>query len=76
VYGDLEKAAPFAINVQVKVVISNTAGQREATDFQRLAEILRGCNYRGYIALEYEEAGDPRSECRRYIKAMRDAFAT
>ena len=29
----------------------------------------------GYIVLEYEEAGDPRVECPKYIAQLREAFA-
>ncbi len=76
-YGDLEKVAPYALNVQVKVVTANDEQRRnkEPTDFSRLASMLRQVGYRGYIVLEYEEAGDPRQQCRRYVDKIRDAFA-
>jgi sugar phosphate isomerase/epimerase len=74
VYGDLQRAAPYAINVQVKVSISNGGGGRQPTDHRRLAELLQLAHYRGYIALEFEEAGDPRSECPRHLDAIRTAF--
>lgn len=75
IYGDLAKAAPYAINVQVKVVVVGPDGKKRPTDFRQLASILRQVGYRGYIVLEYEEAGDPRVECRRYLDALREAFA-
>jgi sugar phosphate isomerase/epimerase len=75
VYGDLAKAAPYAINVQVKVVVSGPDGKKQPSDFARLARILREAHYRGYIALEFEEAGDPREECAKYIEQLRAAFA-
>ncbi len=74
-YGDLAKIAPYALNVQVKVVITDPQQKKEPSDFSRLAEILRAADYRGYIVLEYEEAGDPRVECPKYIKQIREAFA-
>ncbi|GIW90253.1 MAG: xylose isomerase [Pirellulaceae bacterium] len=74
IYGDLAKAAPYAINVQVKVVITGPDGKKQPADFRRLAEILRHAGYRGYIVLEYEEAGDPRTECPRYLDQIREAF--
>ncbi len=76
-YPDLAKIAPYALNVQVKVVTA-TGSQREhrtPTDFDRLARILREAAYRGYIVLEYEEAGDPRVECPKYMELLREAFA-
>jgi sugar phosphate isomerase/epimerase len=74
VYGDLQRVAPYAVNVQVKASISGPNGQRQPTDYRRLAEILRSVNYRGYVVLEYEDDGDPREACRRQLDAMRAAF--
>jgi sugar phosphate isomerase/epimerase len=75
VYGDLAKLAPYAVNVQVKVVVSGPDGKKRPSDFQRLAKILNDAGYRGYVALEFEEKGDPREECPKYIKQLREAFA-
>ena len=75
IYGDLAKAAPYALNVQVKVVVSGPDKRKTPTDFKRLAKIMRDARYRGYIVLEYEESGDPREECPRYVDQLRDAFA-
>ncbi len=75
IYGDLAQLAPYALNVQVKVVVSGPQGGREPADFKRLADILRKAGYRGYIVLEYEEAEDPREACPRYIAQLREAFA-
>jgi sugar phosphate isomerase/epimerase len=75
IYGDLAKIAPYAINVQVKVIISPRGGKREPTDYARLAALLRDAGYRGYIALEYEEAGNVRDECAKHLDELRKAFA-
>ena len=75
VYGDLAKLAPYALNVQIKVEVSGPGGQSQPADFPRMARILRDAAYRGYIVLEYEEAGDPRTECPRFVDQMREAFA-
>ncbi len=74
IYGDMAKIAPYTVNVQVKVTTSGPDG-RKPSDFKRLAKILREANYRGYIVLEYEEKGDPRKECPKYINQLREAFA-
>lgn len=75
IYGDLAKLAPYTVNVQVKVVVSPKGSKREPTDFKKLASILRDAGYRGYIVLEFEEKGDPREECPKYLDQMRVAFA-
>ena len=74
VYDQLEAAAAHAINVQVKVVTSDSNGQKSPADFARIADILRAANYRGYVVLEFEEEGDPRRECPRYLGELRKAF--
>lgn len=75
IYADLAKIAPYTVNVQVKVVISPQGGKREATDFAKLASLLRDSGYRGYIVLEYEEGGNPREECPKFLDELRKAFA-
>jgi hydroxypyruvate isomerase len=75
IYGELERCAPYALNVQVKVVVSGPMKKKEPTDYKRLAKIMRDANYRGYIVLEYEEAGDPRKECLPALEQLREAFA-
>lgn len=75
IYGDLAKLAPYALNVQVKVVVSGPDGRSVPADFRRLAKILTEAGYRGYIVLEYEEREDPRVSCPRYMDQLREAFA-
>ena len=75
IYGDLETIAPYALNVQIKVVVSGPDKQKRAADFQRLAKMMKDTNYRGYIVLEYEEAEDPRTACHSFVEEMRAAFA-
>jgi sugar phosphate isomerase/epimerase len=75
VYAEMAKVAPYALNVQIKVAVSGPDGKEKETDFKRVAKILRDANYRGYVALEFEERGEPRAECEKYLKVMRDAFA-
>jgi sugar phosphate isomerase/epimerase len=72
-YADMVKMAPYALNVQVKVTIA-LRGEKAPSDFRRLAKIMAAAGYRGYIVLEYEEAGDPRQECPRHVDQLREAF--
>ncbi len=74
-YEDLAKIAPYALNVQVKVVMTLGPGAKpEPADFKRLAKIMNDAAYRGYIVLEYEEREDPREACPRYLDELRAAF--
>lgn len=73
-YDDLAKIAPYAVNVQIKVVIHAANSEKEPADFKRLAKIMVDAGYRGYIVLEYEEKPDPRTECPKFVDQMRAAF--
>ncbi|MFM7115679.1 MAG: sugar phosphate isomerase/epimerase family protein [Planctomycetota bacterium] len=74
VYGDLARVAPYAVNVQVNVSITEK-GVKQPVDFKRLAKILQAAEYKGYVVLEYEEAEEPRGACKRYLEELRVAFA-
>ena len=74
-YAELERIAPYSLNAQIKVVMSGPDRKKVPADFKRLARIMRGANYRGYIVLEYEEAGNVREECAKYLEQVREAFA-
>jgi sugar phosphate isomerase/epimerase len=73
-YADMAQLAPYAINVQVKVSIAPAGGKLQRADFRRLAQIMTGAGYRGYIVLEFEENEDAREACPRYVNEMREAF--
>lgn len=75
IYGELAKIAPYALNVQIKVSVQPEGGQRQPSDFKRLASILTESGYRGYIVLEFEEPEEPRSACPRYMEKLREAFS-
>jgi sugar phosphate isomerase/epimerase len=75
VYAELEQIAPYAINAQIKVVVSPAGERKQPSDFKRLAKILREANYRGYVVLEYEENENPRVACPKFIEQLREAFA-
>jgi sugar phosphate isomerase/epimerase len=74
-YADLARIAPYAVNTQIKVAIAGPDKKKVPSDFKKLAKIMRDANYRGYIVLEYEEAGNVRQECPKYMDQIRQAFA-
>jgi sugar phosphate isomerase/epimerase len=70
-YADLALIAPYAVTVQLKTEIQRQGGKKEEADLKRLITILRDANYRGYVALEYEAAEDPKKAVPRYLKILR-----
>ncbi len=74
-YAELERIAPYALNAQIKVVMSGPDKKKVPADMKRLARILREAHYRGYVVLDYEEDGNPREESAKYLDQLREAFA-
>lgn len=70
-YADLAKLAPYAVTVQIKTEIERANKKKEDADLKRLVEILRNVGYRGYIALEYEAAEDPKEAIPRHIETLK-----
>lgn len=70
-YRDLARIAPFAVNVQLKTEIQRKGKPKEEADLEALLNILRQVNYRGYVALEYEAAEDPKTAVPRYVAQLR-----
>ncbi len=70
-YADLERLAPYAVVVQLKTEIQRRGKPREPADLKRLTDILRGPGYRGYVALEYEAAEEPKVAVPRALDALK-----
>src|SRR5450755_3239555 len=71
-YQQIEMCAPYATNVHYKADV-HVAKKAEPTDAGRVLGILAKAGYRGYLALEYEAAGDPKVEVPKLIGQMRQA---
>jgi sugar phosphate isomerase/epimerase len=72
-YADLAKIAPYAVVSQIKTEV-HPKGKREDADLKRLLDILRSTGFRGYVALEYEAAEDPKTAVPKAIEALRRAL--
>jgi len=70
-YRDLAKIAPYAINAQLKLSVVRK-GKREEADLKKTVQILKEAGYRGWVALEYEERGDPKKEIPKHIETLRE----
>ncbi|MBI1918046.1 MAG: sugar phosphate isomerase/epimerase [Planctomycetes bacterium] len=70
-YADLARLAPYAVTVQIKTEIQRAGRRKEDADLKRLLDILRAADYRGYVALEYEAAEDPKTAVPRHVETLR-----
>jgi sugar phosphate isomerase/epimerase len=73
-YGDLAKAAPYAVVAQIKTEIS-PSGVTEEANLPRIVGILRAAGYRGFVALEYEAKEDPFVAVPRYLEQLQQLIA-
>ena len=65
-YAELKLAAPYAVTAQIKVNIAS-----KPADLSRVVQILKDVNYRGWLALEYEEEEEPKVAVPRYLGELR-----
>lgn len=74
-YADLAKIAPYAVNVQLKMEMRPSGGEREPADIQRVVKILREANYQGWFVLEYEAQEDPFEAIPPVLEQLRGLLA-
>jgi sugar phosphate isomerase/epimerase len=70
-YADLTRLAPYAVTVQIKTEIQRRGMKKEDSDLSRLIGILRSAGYRGYVALEYEAAEEPKTAIPRHMETLK-----
>ncbi len=82
-YAEIEKAAPYAVNWQVKQSPLGVEKEAEApTDLKRLVRIVRASGYRGYLPIETLSprggtgpAYDPFTVVPKFLAEVRQALA-
>ena len=73
-YESLAKAAPQAVNVQLKANIRGEDGTEEPVDIDRIRQILIEADYKGWIVLEYEEE-NPREAIPPYVERLQGLYS-
>ncbi len=75
-YADLEKCAPYTVNVQFKGYVQPRGVKEKQPDTAAHAcALLRRAGYQGWVALEYELPEDPRVRVPVMLREMRTAMA-
>jgi sugar phosphate isomerase/epimerase len=69
-YAKLARIAPYSVNAQIKVEIP-VDGDRQPADLDRIIDILKQANYKGYVTLEYEGGEDPYKAIPEYLSRLR-----
>jgi L-ribulose-5-phosphate 3-epimerase len=74
-YEKLKAIAPTTVFVQAKTYYGGGEWYTLDLDYKRIAAILRGVNYSGYISLEYEGKEDANTAVPKSLDLLRKAFA-
>ena len=74
-YEQQKMMAPKTVYVQAKTYYGGGTWYTLDIDYDRVAQILRDANYRGYIALEFEGQEDPKTAIPKSLARLRKAFA-
>jgi sugar phosphate isomerase/epimerase len=69
-YADTAQVAKYAITVHLKTEVAPEGQGKQPMDFQRVIDIMRGVNYRGYLTIEHEANEDPAEAVPRYAKII------
>jgi sugar phosphate isomerase/epimerase len=73
-YADFARIAPYGVVCQIKTEVAPN-GKTEPADLERLVNILRKANYRGYVALEYEAKEDAKVAVPRHLATLKKLMA-
>jgi sugar phosphate isomerase/epimerase len=72
-YAEIAKAAPFAINWQIKENVF-IGTEQVRVDLMRLVRAIMECGYRGYLPIETLGAGDPKVKVPAFLREVRSAL--
>ncbi|HWH69454.1 MAG TPA: sugar phosphate isomerase/epimerase family protein [Candidatus Sulfotelmatobacter sp.] len=73
-YDKLQQIAPKTIYVQAKTYVGGGEWYTLDLDYKRIAKILAGAGYTGYVSLEFEGKADPDLAVPKSIAMLRKAF--
>jgi len=73
-YEGMVLLAPYAVLVHAKTYFGGGEWYTLDIDYNRVAQILRQADFRGYISLEYEGKEDPHTGVPKSVAMLREAF--
>jgi sugar phosphate isomerase/epimerase len=73
-YEQLEMLAPKTFLIQAKTYFGGGKWYTLDIDYQRVAEIFRKVDYKGYVSLEFEGNEDPMTAVPKSLEVLREAF--
>lgn len=74
-YTQLEMMAPKTFLIQAKTYFGGGKWYTLDIDYNRVAEIFRKVDYRGYVSVEFEGQEDPMTAVPKSLELVREAFS-
>jgi len=71
-YESLEKIAPHTVLVHAKTYFGGGVWYSLDIDYQRVFQILKSVNYRGYVSIEYEGKEDPLTAVPKTVQLLKN----
>ena len=73
VYDQIEMSIPYAVSTHIKTEVALDDGKTRApSDLDRIFRMFAAHGFRGYMGLEYEAAGDPRTAVPDYLRRLKE----
>lgn len=70
-YGNIEKAAPYAVTTHAKTDIFVEGVGRQDADFEKITQILHKAGYKGCLSIEYEGAEEPMTAMPKFVNYLK-----
>ncbi len=72
-YGEIARCIPYAVNWQIKELVYNN-GAEEKVDLEKLFQMIKASDYRGYLPIETLGPGDPFEKVPVFLKDVKKAL--
>jgi sugar phosphate isomerase/epimerase len=74
-YGNIEKAAPYAVATHAKTDVHIEGEGKKDADFERITKILHEAGYKGCLSIEYEGAEEPMTAIPKFVKYLKECIS-
>lgn len=73
-YGNIEKAAPYAVATHSKTDVYVEGIGRQDADFEKITQILNKAGYKGALSIEYEGKEEPMTAMPKFVQYIKECL--
>jgi sugar phosphate isomerase/epimerase len=74
-YGEIEKAAPYAVTTHAKTDVFVEGLGRQDADFEKITKILHKAGYKGCLSIEYEGEEEPMTAMPKFVNYLKECVS-